>query len=285
MLNFLRQPFPLGAISLRQTLGVAGGFGVFVAFVLIVFEPFGTYRWQHPYKSWLLAGYGAIAATAIFINFFGLRWLLPGLFRETHWQVWKEIGWWLLHFSLGGFLSAVYGYLFMQMPFDAAQVSYMVKIAFLIGLFPSISVVTLRYIYLTQKYRPLAKVEHSQNSVPTEEEKEELTLVAENGKDQLQLISNNLVYLEAADNYCTVYYLANGQFATTLLRSSLSRLEGQLTAPNFQRCHRSYLVNLDQVTALAGNAQGYKLLFSHTRQQVPVARQYAATVKAHFTGS
>ena len=60
-----------------------------------------------------------------------------------------------------------------------------------------------------------------------------------------------------------------------LLRSSLSRLEAQIIdRSNIVRCHRSYVVNLDRVERVTGNAQGYKLHLFGGQFQVPVARRY-----------
>jgi DNA-binding LytR/AlgR family response regulator len=101
-----------------------------------------------------------------------------------------------------------------------------------------------------------------------------LTLIADNEKDVLSFLVADLLFIESSDNYCTIVYLKNGQPAKPLLRSSLSRLESQINAFNIVRCHRSFVVNLDRVERITGNAQGYKLHLLSGQFQVPVARKY-----------
>ena len=40
----------------------------------------------------------------------------------------------------------------------------------------------------------------------------------------------------------------------------------------FFRCHRAYIINLDKVEQVEGNAQGYKLKVRGTEERVPVSR-------------
>jgi DNA-binding LytR/AlgR family response regulator len=134
---------------------------------------------------------------------------------------------------------------------------------------------------------PSPPSERSDNSNPeapavhTPVDNDLLVLTAENGKDTLQLTRTGLLAIESSDNYCTVFYMKNGQLAKELIRSSLSRLEHQLgEGTPFARCHRSYVVNLDRVERVSGNAQGYKLHLLNGQVVVPVARKYNDTLVA-----
>ena len=40
----------------------------------------------------------------------------------------------------------------------------------------------------------------------------------------------------------------------------------------FFRCHRAYIVNLDKIEQVEGNAQGYKLKLQGTEDLIPVSR-------------
>ncbi|QHL87998.1 LytTR family transcriptional regulator [Nibribacter ruber] len=301
MLSFFKQPFPVSELNLSKTLGLSLLFGAMIAFCLVVFQPFGSYNWHSPTKNLVLSGYGLVAAFSVFLNFYGFRRMAPAFFHESRWNVGKEILWNLVHFVTGGFLSTVYGAAMGIMPFSLPQISYMILVAFMMGLVPAILIVLIMYLYLLQKYRPISLVRKEepvvaplavespvQNiSTPTEQEptNTHITLIAENGKDTLTLEAAHLLYIEASDNYCTVFYLQNNALQKHLLRSSLSRLENQITQLEVVRCHRSYLVNLDRVQNVSGNAQGYKLHFAQTGQTVPVARASSSVVKSFFVAS
>ncbi|HVU59179.1 MAG TPA: LytTR family DNA-binding domain-containing protein [Puia sp.] len=83
------------------------------------------------------------------------------------------------------------------------------------------------------------------------------------------LHSAQFLYAEAADNYVKIFYTDDQQ----LIRSTLRQLE-EIFQGNERifRCHRTYLVNLDKVVHISGNAQGYKLHLEGVSQIIPVSR-------------
>ena len=42
------------------------------------------------------------------------------------------------------------------------------------------------------------------------------------------------------------------------------------------RCHRAFIINLDKVTHVEGNAQGYKLRIQDYEELIPVSRNLSA---------
>ncbi len=279
MLSLLRQPYPLAEQSLSRALWQSFLFGGLIAFVLLVFQPFGAYNWEHPRKPWLLSGYGLAAAVAVFIGFYGLPKTLPAVFEERSWTVGRELAWSLAQLVLGGVLSNVYGYLIGTMPLSLAQTGYMIAVAFLVGLFPSVVQVLINYLYLLRRHRPIGLLPPPPETQAPSSEAETLTLVAENGKDAIVLPAADLLFIEADDNYCTVFHRSEGKVTKTLLRSPLGRLENQVSLPYVLRCHRSYLVNIRSVQSVTGNAQGYRLRFASVGEPVPVARSYANRIR------
>jgi DNA-binding LytR/AlgR family response regulator len=58
-----------------------------------------------------------------------------------------------------------------------------------------------------------------------------------------------------------------------MFRSTLKKMEGQLQAyPFFYRCHRAYIVNMNKVVHISGNAQGFKLHLAGLDDTIPVSR-------------
>jgi DNA-binding LytR/AlgR family response regulator len=54
---------------------------------------------------------------------------------------------------------------------------------------------------------------------------------------------------------------------------------------SFFRCHRSYIVNMDKVTKVKGNSQGYRLCFNELHDTVPVARKMNEELKRKIRNS
>jgi DNA-binding LytR/AlgR family response regulator len=87
----------------------------------------------------------------------------------------------------------------------------------------------------------------------------------------VQIDVNDILYFDAADKY-TCVILAHGE---QLLRTAISELETQLDPTQFQRIHRSTMVNLKHVEATSRDDTGR--LFVHIRdhaRKLPVSRAY-----------
>jgi hypothetical protein len=279
----LTQPYPCREVNWKSIWGCLLS-GIFVFVFLIVFQPFGISYWHEADKLWKIAGYGVVTFVVLSFNFFAIKKNLTTVFDEDKWQVWKEIVWNLVilfNITLGNFL-------YNQLIFTGNQgiktdflLMFFVTLA--VGIFP-VSVFTfVNYTLLLRKYSQPIAIKETIAELPTIPDK--LWLTAENGKDKLGFAASDLLFIESSDNYATVYFLDEEKIKKELIRSSLSRLETQIKDSFIARCHRSYIVNLGKVSAVSGNAQGYKLYFPGTEQRIPVARKYASEIIGHLKKS
>ncbi|RYF45491.1 MAG: LytTR family transcriptional regulator, partial [Cytophagaceae bacterium] len=223
--------------------------------------------------------------------------LVPRFFAEERWTVGKEIAKILTLILFIAIANRLYMSWLVGLSMQGGWL-WAIGITFLLGIFPTVGVVLTNYIIQLRKYEQQAShlVLHKHSSeTPVKPENvpdqiaigsappksSQVVLTAENEKDTIQLNRDDLLAIESSDNYCTVFYQKNGTLAKELIRSSLSRLENQLGAETpFVRCHRSYIVNLDEVNRVSGNAQGYKLHLLNGQLMVPVARKYNDTLVA-----
>lgn len=300
MVELFRQPYPIND-SLPWHLRKAALIGLFVGLFLLVFQPFGLNEWQTPDKALKLLGFGAVT---FFITAFNLTvWarLLPQFFAEANWTVGREITFTTANILLIAIANRFYlGWLLEHIEYSGLGWPGMILVTFLVGLFPVTGLVLFRYITRLRKYSRQASellvpeqspvnFPAASESVPPSEKPVDsaVTLVADNEKDTLTLVSSDLLFIESSDNYCTVVYLKNNQPVKPLLRSSLSRLESQIVEQpgprtHIVRCHRSYMVNLSRVERVTGNAQGYKLHLQDGQFIIPVARKYNDTLVAEL---
>jgi len=70
-------------------------------------------------------------------------------------------------------------------------------------------------------------------------EKDDLTLTSESSSDQISLTTESILFIQAYDNYCKVVYQTGNETSSSLLRSSLKRIEGQIIFPFITRCPMS----------------------------------------------
>lgn len=104
-------------------------------------------------------------------------------------------------------------------------------------------------------------------------------------KDELQLSLrlDHIYFIESAENYVNVYYRNKENTERFTLRSSLKKQQEKLKKYGFIRCHRSYLVNFDNILLLRKDKNGPYLDFGAPNlPQIPVSKTYLDSVTAYF---
>lgn len=97
----------------------------------------------------------------------------------------------------------------------------------------------------------------------------------EKGELKISIVTENLLYIESADNYATLHYLNKSKQSHYLLRNSLKRLEEHLVDTSLVRCHRSYMVNMEKVKILKKEKGGIMLeLDEENTPDIPVSKTY-----------
>lgn len=93
-------------------------------------------------------------------------------------------------------------------------------------------------------------------------------------KEQMvKLFLRDIRYIEAERAYCKI----NTVETDYLLSISMGKLEAQLTSPDIIRVHRSYLVNMKQIDAVA---EGYLVVGG---KAIPVSKGYRAALHERLT--
>lgn len=100
---------------------------------------------------------------------------------------------------------------------------------------------------------------------------------------RLSVKRSNLLYLESADNYVCIWYLNKGQITKFMLRNSLKVIEESLADSNVLRCHRSYMVNFDQVKVIRREKDGIFLELGIEKvPDIPISKTYSEKVIQWF---
>lgn len=281
---WLREPYAAYTTG-RHNLPLIIGSGIFIFLFLSIFEPFKIYTITDPsYKLRLILGYTMVPPICVIIMIEVLGRIFPNSYRETNWTIGHEmlfVNGLILLISIGNFIISIWHQSsiitfslssFLKMWFYSAAASF----------FPAMVFIWFRFVRLNKYYSHPANIIENPTEVLHESEPVSenaiLTLTAENGKDKVMLLSQQLCYIEADDNYVTIVYVKDGSIKKELLRSSLGKIESQINNSHICRCHRSYMVNLQKVYRVTGNAQGYKLHLWHIDVPLPVSRSYTKKV-------
>ena len=108
---------------------------------------------------------------------------------------------------------------------------------------------------------------------------EKIQFSSENQKEQLVLGLDQLLYLESEDNYVAIYFYHNDKVEKVLIRNSLKGVLNEVENRWLLQCHRSFLVNLNQVIHVSGNNHGLELKLNHLKKPLPVSRKYVAEIR------
>ncbi len=271
LFKIFSQPFPRPENTIFQKILNSFYEGVGVFFFFYVFQPFGINGWDIEHKNLYLAIYGVL----VFLVTAFYRVILPVLFSqyfsEKNWTVGREIlGIVFILAMITGLILFYHSVIFHNSGGRFQEVIFMFFLVTVIGSIPVTISVLSRFTFLYKKYNQEIRL----SSVSPQSKV--LRLIADNEKDFLEI--EDLLYIESADNYSSILFKKEGKREKELLRSSLSRLETQIENPRVVRCHRSYIVNLDHVVSVSGNAQGYKLHLRDLVDTIPVARKYSYLV-------
>lgn len=294
ILSFLNKPFPR-TLSSKRNITTNFFIGCFVAFFLIVFQPFNISEWQTNHKIAKLLGFGLVSFLVPFVFNSLTEFIFSKKTLEDDWKVWHEI---LIILALLFFIAfGNLGYSYFLRITTISLISFFNTLiaTILLGIFPISLHVILKHNSLLRKNNTEAslvnsklsdfanemlqdnppKIKNGEAEIPIVQK---IILTAENEKDKIELLGEQLLYIESVDNYCSIVYTENGKIKKQLLRSSLKRLESQLVHEHILRCHRTFVVNLENVKNVEGNAAGYKLNFFDSIYSVPVSRNFGPLI-------
>ena len=138
---------------------------------------------------------------------------------------------------------------------------------------------SLTWLWLSLKDKRTKLENHTRNTSLEFHEKRMITFRDETEKMRFSIKSADILYVESTDNYVTVRTIDKGKLKKVMLRNTMKRLEKELEGTLIQRCHRSYMVNFEnikQVKLLGTNLYIY-LDFSE-EIRLPVSKSYAEHV-------
>ena len=105
-------------------------------------------------------------------------------------------------------------------------------------------------------------------------------IVVKNGNKIKIIPTREIWYIEAADDFVKIY-TKEGYF---LKNKTMSHLEKVLDPRYFVRCHRSYIVNIQEITRIVPYEKESQIAILRTGAKVPVSRNGYARMKAALGG-
>jgi len=285
IVDLFRRPFPVME-DWQMRWVVIAFHGIFITIFLLIFQPFQDVFFAG--SPFINAGFGIVVSLVLAFNHFLISKVLPIDLKK--WTIGKSIAWTM--YDVLAVILGVFIYKNFWTDFDTFTWKELWKVTYstlLLAIIPvMISTILLENWLLRRNLKRASQLQQSvqqqqptlaQQEIKTEQVPELLTLYSDNKSEWIKLRPKDLILLESADNYVSVHYRENDKIQKKLLRSTLTKLEDQITIPSIFRCHRSYMVNLNQIKQVEGNSRGLQLDLLDIPQTIPVSRKYVKAIQ------
>jgi DNA-binding LytR/AlgR family response regulator len=275
----LKSQFPYYLNDEKKNLLMILGISVFVIFFMSVYRPYGNFEEHLSFAAVCI--FGIVTFVILSISVVLLPRIFPVVFDPVTWTLQKYLTQTLLQCFVIGLASIWVDRLLFICPhknlFEVAIHAY-TQVA-LIGIIP-VTFITLflKNNMLQQNLLEAIKTNHELERI--RDLKNEINkpvshaiTIYSDTSETLNLNLPDLLFVEADDNYSTVYWQdQNNGVQKKLLRINLKNMESQIDNTFTLRCHRSYIVNVHAISSITGNTNGYKLRIKDTDHFIPVSR-------------
>ncbi|MEM7368166.1 MAG: LytTR family DNA-binding domain-containing protein [Bacteroidota bacterium] len=278
----LQEPFP-DRKNLKQSFLSLLGVGLFVSLFLYLIQPFGMRGVSGRDLLWICFGFGVVTVA------FGL---LYELLNRYAFRIQMDLPSWTLQKwiinSTGLILWIAFGnFLFINYVFGWNMLKPLFLVQMLgntvmVGIFPIVFSGLMIQLRAARTYQHQAEQIHPASGLQDAalETTTSLVHLSPSPGNPIDIPTESLRYVEAMQNYVSVYYLEEDRLKKEVIRSTIANMESQLADSSMIRCHRSYLVNIDVIEKVNGNAQGLKLtLQAVSGTEIPVSRSYIPVLK------
>jgi len=281
MLQTLRKPYPFREKKITD-VALPIIIGIFVGLFLLVFRPFGLHAFTSNANGLKIFGYSLVTIAVTFIFLRLLPHFLINVINETKWTVAKEIIYINLMLIVIALGNLIYTAMVFQnsLNFNLQNAASMGMYTFLVGLLPITFLVMLNHSKLYKKNVKESESIQLDSTIAKNKVEQHIQVTTEN--DEIQINLDQLLYIESFGNYAKIFNLTDDQVSNILARTTMKNIEQQIQSDHIIRCHRSYIVNLDKVIDVKGNAQGFKLSLEGSQEIVPVSRKFVPVVKRYF---
>ena len=138
---------------------------------------------------------------------------------------------------------------------------------------------SLTWLWLSLKDKRSKLESLTRNTSQEFHERQMITFRDETEKMRFSIKSRDILYVESTDNYVTVYTNDKGKLKKVMLRNTMKRLEKELEGTLIQRCHRSYMVNFENIKQLKLRGTNLYIYLDFSEEiRLPVSKSYTEHV-------
>ena len=277
-MNFLSQHIPQYLLTRRSLTIMVTSAAAFAFLFIIIYKPFNVEHWAEVSRfvfvacvlGIVLLGMSIAAISRIIMCYYAKKHTISYL-QYIAW-VFVELVLMSVAFTVCSTLTGV------QLDIAEAFEKSLLNTS-LILLIPYI--ITITAFTLQDRNERLRQIEDDYDKAMQQRAdiKGLISFYDERGELQLSVTKDNLLYIESADNYINVWYMKGNLPKKLMLRNTLKRTAELLAETNVMRCHRGFMVNMEQVKLLRREKESFYLeLGIEGVKDIPVSKTYGEAV-------
>ena len=279
VINYLKRPFPQVTKTTHKLIASIL-FGVFVYVFLIVFQPFEVNLIKDSIPLYL-SGFGLITFIYLLVGFFIFPLIFSSFFNPDKWTIGKNIVYIIITLMAIAISNWGYNLYFQDSSSSQHGLLRFIFITTSVGIFPILILLYFIENHLDKANRSIAKSVNTQiqNLSTKDNQIPKLLLTSENKNEDIEIELAQLICIKSEGNYALVSYKTEDQITKKMIRNTISNLEKSLKQyESIYRCHRSYLVNLQNVSQVTGNARNFNLSVTDLGFNIPVSRSFPKSI-------
>ena len=239
---------------------------IFSVLFINIFVPFNINRWFSDsgfIKILRLSSYGLIIALVLLFTQFPLR----KLFKVQHFKFSTYFLWLFIEIVI---ISLVYIFLYGN-PLGNLVNDFIFSLKYtLLGICLPYSFALLLIYYKNQR----AEIAILKGYIGKQPGSHLTGFRDDKGKIQFSVLTGDILFLESTDNYISVFYLLNGKIQRKLLRNTLKNMEEELKMQSVIRCHRSFMINTQNIEFAQKKGKFLQLKIKHYKSYISVSQKY-----------
>lgn len=246
---------------------------IFSILFLLLFIPFNITEWivyTSPFKVLQLPGLGLIIGILIYIS----QLLQYFLFHNSSLKVYHL----LIGFCVDVILISIPLSLLYSIPANSFWLEFRQTLAIAVPLAVLWYILGISLMALWDNYYNKETSLFRQEGPKQTIQADRINIKDGNGQLRLSLRPEDLIYFESADNYVIVFFRKNQRISREVVRNSLKNIETDLSAYNCVRCHRSFIVNITNVTAIKKKGRSYIIELEGIDAPIPISRGYVKII-------
>lgn len=255
--------------------------GLFVFLFLYIFKPFYLVSLENVLLQYT-AGIGITTFFGVFFFLYIPALIFKDYFNEDNWTIGRNLFLIIIGILLTGILIWSLGNVFKNQ-YNLKNIS-LVRFLFytyLVGTLPVVFFIFINEKNVREKREKRAKNINKYKKEKLEKKIKKLptnvVIVSDNKKESINFNIDDLVYITSQGNYASFFLRINKEgLKEKILRVTLSKINTSLkNYSNIIRCHKSYIVNINYINDITGNARGYILKSEIISINIPVSRSFS----------